>query len=74
MAQSRPSVLKRQRERARMEKKRMKAEKKASRDAEREELDGPAIDPGIDADIAHIVPGPQALPEQFDYAPDVENE
>ncbi len=66
MAQSRPSVLKRQRERARLEKKRAKAEKKAVRDMEREER-GDTEEVGGDPDIAHIVPGPQPLPEQFQY-------
>ena len=70
MAQSRPSVLKRQRERARMEKKRIKAERKAMRDADlpEGEVENEVAITG-DPDIAHIVPGPQPLPEQFDYAP-----
>lgn len=66
MAQSRPSVLKRQRERARMEKKRAKAEKKAMRDQDR--LENPEVaEDGIDPDIAGIQPGPQPLPEHFGY-------
>ncbi len=69
MAQSRPSVLKRQRERARMEKKRTKAERKATRDAEKAERDEgeEEVVVGTDPDIAHIVPGPQPLPEHFSY-------
>ncbi len=66
MAQSRPSVLKRQRERARMEKRRAKAERKADRDQEKiEQAEG--REEGIDPDIGHIQPGPQPLPEHFDY-------
>lgn len=66
MAQSRPSVLKRQRERARMEKKRAKQERKAERDQERVET-AEGQEEGVDKDIGHIQPGPQPLPEHFDY-------
>lgn len=61
MAQSRPSVLKRQRERAKMEKRRIKEMKKAERGDEPEEVVDTAP-PGVDPDIAHIVPGPQRQP------------
>jgi hypothetical protein len=64
-APSRPSAAKRQKERARQEKAKEKAEKRAQRAAERSKprTDG---DPGIDPDIADIVPGPQPLPPEFD--------
>ena len=62
MAQSRPSVLKRQRERAKMEKRREKLEKRAAREQAREETADEVLDVGGDPDIAHIVPGPQRQP------------
>jgi hypothetical protein len=62
LAQSRrPSFLKRQKEQKRREKQRKKSEKKALRDAERKERPESAFNQ--DSDIAHIVPGPQPLPE-----------
>lgn len=64
MAQSRPSVLKRQRERLKMEKRRIKELKRAERAAAAEEADDSVEDvpEGVDPDIAHIVPGPQRQP------------
>lgn len=55
---------KRQKERARLDKARDKAEKmKARRAQPNTRATG---EPGEDPDIAGIVPGPQPLPEQFD--------
>jgi hypothetical protein len=54
---------KRQKERARLDKARDKAEKMKLRRAQPNER---AIgEPGVDPDIAGIIPGPQPLPEQF---------
>lgn len=54
---------KRQKERARLDKQREKAEKMRLRRAQ------PSTrgtgEPGVDPDIAGIIPGPQPLPEQF---------
>ena len=55
---SRQTFLKRQKERARQEKQRLKAEKRQQRKADRDSTDT-AI--GEDPDIAGIVPGPQPL-------------
>ena len=52
---------KRQKERARLDKQRDKNEKKKMR---RDEPGAPVTtEPGVDPDIAHIVPGPQPIPE-----------
>jgi hypothetical protein len=56
-----PSVNKRLKERNRQERQREKAEKKAQRKIEK--ADRPPGEAGVDPDIAHIVPGPQPLPE-----------
>lgn len=58
---SNPSVNKRLKERNRQEKQREKAEKKAQRKAEK--VDRPT-EAGVDPDIAHIIPGPQPIPEE----------
>ena len=58
MAQrSRPTLMKREREKARMEKQKMKEARRADRSQR------PADRPsgGVDPDIAHIKPGPQPL-------------
>jgi hypothetical protein len=55
---SRQTFLKRQKERARQEKQRLKAEKRAQRKTERTKDDAAL---GEDPDIAGIVPGPQPL-------------
>lgn len=56
-----PSANKRQKERSRQDKQREKDEKKR----ERRTAQGPREDlpPGVDPDIAGIVPGPQPIPE-----------
>ena len=68
---SRPSAAKRQKERARQEKQKEKAERRAQRavDKEKQQVDG---EPGVDPDIAGIVPGPQPLPPEFGEDPDPE--
>jgi hypothetical protein len=55
---SRQTFLKRQKERARQEKQRLKAEKRQQRKADRDATD---VALGVDPDIAGIVPGPQPL-------------
>lgn len=60
---SNPSVTKRQKERARAEKQREKAMKKQQRKYEKDRAPGEENPPGVDPDIAHIVPGPQPPPE-----------
>lgn len=61
-ASGRPSFNKRQKEQARLEKQRRKEEKRAERDADRANRAPP--EPGVDPDIAHIVPGPQPVAEE----------
>lgn len=55
------SVNKRLKEKARQEKNIDKAQRRVERRKEREQRSSPA--PGIDPDIADIVPGPQPIPE-----------
>jgi hypothetical protein len=58
MAQrSRPTLMKREREKARMEKQKMKE----ARRADRPQRPSDKASGGIDPDIAHIQPGPQPL-------------
>lgn len=59
---SNTTFQKRQKERARLDKQKEKAEKMRQRRAQPKA----AVEPGVDPDIAGIVPGPQKLPEQFD--------
>jgi len=68
MAQrSRPTLMKREREKARMEKQKMKEARRADR-AQRPSDRGTD---GVDPDIAHIKPGPQPL---ADWQLDVQEE
>ena len=54
---------KRQKERARLDKQREKSEKKKIR---REQPNTRApTEPGVDPDIAGIIPGPQPIPDEF---------
>lgn len=53
---SRQTFIKRQKERARQEKQRIKAERRVQRNAERVKTEGEG---GEDPDIAGLVPGPQ---------------
>jgi len=55
----RPSITKRQKERARQERQRIKAERRVQRKGEQKKSD---VSPEEDPDIAGIVPGPQPLP------------
>lgn len=59
---SNTTFQKRQKERARLDKQRDKAAKKQQR------RDQPSANvptaPGVDPDIAHIIPGPQPIPEE----------
>ena len=58
MAQrSRPTLMKREREKARMEKQKMKE----ARRADRAQRPSDRASDGVDPDIAHIKPGPQPL-------------
>ena len=58
MAQrSRPTLMKREREKARMEKQKMKEARRADKPAP----GSPRAADGLDPDIAHIKPGPQPL-------------
>ncbi len=60
MAQkSRPTLMKREREKARVEKQKMKE----ARRADRSQRPGDRPSDGTDPDIAHIKPGPQPLAE-----------
>lgn len=68
MAKARPSVTKRLREKALMEKRMRKAERKADRAAERADKD---LDVEGDPDLAGIVPGPQR-PAWMDFIPEDE--
>ncbi len=53
---------KRQKERARLDKQREKSDKKRLR-REQPTTQG-TTEPGVDPDIAHIIPGPQPIPEE----------
>ncbi len=57
-----PSMNKRLKERQRQEKQREKVAKRIERNATKP--DRPAGEAGVDPDIAHIVPGPQPIPEE----------
>ena len=59
---SNTTFQKRQKERARMDKQREKSEKMRLR---REQPNNRApTEPGVDPDIAHIIPGPQPIPDE----------
>jgi hypothetical protein len=62
-----PSMNKRLKERQRQEKQREKAAKRQERS--KEKGDRPQTEGGIDPDIAHIVPGPQPIPEEEEGGP-----
>ena len=59
----RPSIGKRQKELARLERQRDKTAKRAQRAVVRDNK--PDAPPGEDPDIAGVVPGPQPLPPEF---------
>ena len=56
---SRPTMLKRQRERERIEKQKQKTAKRLEKSQRPSET--AQVEAGVDPDIAHIVPGPQPL-------------
>jgi len=58
----RPGADKRNKERARLQKQADKAAEKVSRKREKES--NPAHPPGVDPDIAGIIPGPQPVVEE----------
>lgn len=58
-----PGASKRQKEMARLEKRKEKDAARSQRKVEKQNK--PGTDDGVDPDIAHIVPGPQPLPEGF---------
>jgi hypothetical protein len=62
---SRATFQKREKERARQQKQKDKEQRRLEA-KERRSAGGPHIE-GEDADIAGIRPGPQALPEQWEY-------
>lgn len=65
-------MMKRKRELAQRERKQAKAERRAQKKAEREAQQAgvnglappAALDPDLDPDIAHIIPGPQPLVDE----------
>jgi hypothetical protein len=59
---SNPSVNKRQKEKSRQDKQRDKAVKRQQR---KNVQDDQPREPGVDPDIAGIIPGPQPIPEDF---------
>jgi hypothetical protein len=63
MAKPRPTITKRLREKAKLEKKMLKEARKADRRAEVDDDEELGLAPGEDKDIAHIKPGPQPLPD-----------
>jgi len=74
MAKSRPTIMKRQRELARAEKRRDKAARRSDRPSDMSLSDAPeGSGEDYDPDIAHIVAGPQPVP-WADELEDEENE
>jgi hypothetical protein len=59
-----PGATKRQKEAARRDYQRKKAEKKEQRKREKDEKGTTPLAPGEDPDIAGIIPGPQPIPEE----------
>ncbi len=58
-----PGATKRQKEASRREHQQKKAERKEQRKREKEDRDR-STPPGVDPDIAGIIPGPQPIPEE----------
>jgi hypothetical protein len=67
---SRPTFQKREKEKARQQKQKDKEARRVESKNRRADV-GPRIE-GEDPDIAGIRPGPQALPEQWDYTENAE--
>ncbi len=59
-----PGATKRQKEAARREKHQKKEERREQRKREKAERESNPVAPGVDPDIAGIVPGPQPIPEE----------
>jgi hypothetical protein len=59
-----PGATKRQKEAARRDKQRKKDEKKEQRKREKADQPGLPTSPGVDPDIAGIIPGPQPKLEE----------
>ena len=59
----RPSVNKRNREQARKERTQEKAQERSQRAAQRLAKGDTSTNPDEDPDIAHIIPGPQPIPQ-----------
>ncbi len=75
MAKSRPTIMKRQRELARAEKRRDKAARRALNTRADTSSDRPAGEgDDYDPDIAHIVAGPQPIPWADEFPEDEEEE
>ncbi len=76
MAKSRPTIMKRQRELARAEKRRDKAARRANRPLNEESTPNGQEGEDYDPDIAHIVAGPQPIPwaDEFDDEEEEEGE
>ncbi|HTM45593.1 MAG TPA: hypothetical protein VL137_11595 [Polyangiaceae bacterium] len=66
---TRPSVEKRRKEKARQDKNLDKLQKREQRKVEKAQRKAESSATGIDPDIAHIVPGPQPLPPEFESDP-----
>lgn len=66
MAKARPSVQKRNKEAAKIEKLQQKAARKAARDVARE-AEGGDVENGVDPDLVGIVAGPQPKSEEDDW-------
>ena len=63
MAKPRPTITKRLREKAKLEKAMRKEARKAERQSDVPDEEELGLAPGEDKDIAHIKPGPQPLPD-----------
>ncbi len=59
------SFAKKQRERSRQERQREKAQKRQQRKADAA-ADVKVVPPGVDPDIAHIIPGPQPVTDDYE--------
>ncbi len=74
MAKSRPTIMKRQRELARQEKRRSKAARRTTRGPEMGSDRPEGVGDDYDPDIAHIVPGPQPIPWADEFEDEDEEE
>ena len=74
MAKSRPTIMKRQRELARAEKRRDKAARRTDTMSPQQPEAPEGADDDYDPDIAHIVAGPQPIPWADEYPEEEEEE